>query len=61
MESIFIELETFDLTTTATLMTCNVNVENDIYLKFEITYADEPSGTSWLIIDDIVVYGKKDN
>lgn len=53
----FVGEETFILSTSAQTYTYNVDAEGDIYLKFQLTFDEEPTETSRLIIDDIVVYG----
>lgn len=53
----FIDVETFELTELAQTFTANINVEGNIYLKFQLTFDEEPSERADLIIDEIVVYG----
>ncbi|HEY8435934.1 MAG TPA: hypothetical protein VIK63_02660, partial [Haloplasmataceae bacterium] len=53
----FIDVKTFKLTGRAQTFTANINVEGNIYLKFQLTFDKEPSERADLIIDEIVVYG----
>ncbi|MFP4287300.1 MAG: lamin tail domain-containing protein, partial [Candidatus Izemoplasmataceae bacterium] len=54
-------VETFELDSSVEDYTYNIPVLDDVYIKFQIEFADAPSSTSKLYIDDVRVYDDEPN